>query len=57
MKWLHRVNEYWRKTSNKLEIDDARRETLNREGWRHICYGHPFGQVPVRGHGLRDIDR
>ncbi len=37
-------------------LDWARRECMDREGWRSICRGHSLGGRSRRGQGVRAID-
>lgn len=46
-----------REKGGRLGIESARRKCLNRKNWRHFCCNHSLGEVLMRGHDLRNIDR
>ncbi len=57
VKWINRVEEYWRERVGGRGLECAERECLNRETWRQLCRGHPLREVPGRGRGVGDINR
>lgn len=40
-----------------LGIDNTGRECLIRESWRCFFHGHPLGGVPIKGQGVRSLNR
>ncbi len=57
VKWINRVEEYWRVRVGGRGLECPERVCQNRGTWRQLCRGHPLGEVPGRGRGVRDIDR
>jgi len=49
VKWINRVDEYWRERDDRRGLDHAVRECRNRERWRLFCRGHPLEGIPQRG--------
>ncbi len=49
VKWINRVEEYWRERVGGRGLECDERECLNRETWRQLCRGHPLREVPMRG--------
>ncbi len=58
-RWRNRVKEYMceRGATRGGELDQARRECLDRERWRLFCHGHTLGGHPWREWDIRAIDR
>ncbi len=54
VKWLNKVEEYWSGREWVGEVWNGLRECLNRETWRQLCL---LGEVPLRGQGIKEIDR
>ncbi len=45
-RWADRVKEYVSEREVRgNELEWARRECMDRERWRFICHGHPFGDA------------
>ncbi len=42
VKWINRVEEYWRKRVGWLGLEYANRECLNKETLGQLCRGHPM---------------
>ncbi len=43
-RWKDKVNEYVsERGAMRNELEWARRECMDRERWRFVCHGHPFG--------------
>ncbi len=53
VKWINRVEEYWRKRAGERGMECAEKECLNRETWRQLCHGHPLGVGSWEGAGHR----
>ncbi len=43
VKWINRVEEYWRERAGGRGMECTERECLNRKTWRQLCRGHPLG--------------
>ncbi len=41
VKWINRVEGYWRERAGGRDLECAGRECLNRETWKQLCHGHP----------------
>ncbi len=42
VKWISRVEEYWRERAGGRGMECTERECLNRETWRQLFRGHPL---------------
>ncbi len=58
-RWGDRVKEYVYVSERGMRgkgLEWARRECMDRERWRSVCRGHPFGGHFRREQGVRAID-
>ncbi len=49
VKWINRVEEYWRERAGERGLECTERECLNRETWRLLYCGHPLGGGSCEG--------
>ncbi len=58
-RWRERVKEYMceRGVIRGGELDQTKRECLDRERWRRFCHGHSFEGCSRWERGVRAIDR
>ncbi len=56
-RWEDKVNEYViERGARGNGLKWARRECMDRERWRFVCHGHPFGGRFRRERGVGAID-
>ena len=54
--WKDMVKEYMheRSADRRWELEQARRESVDRDRWRLLCHGHPLGGHSQGKRGIRD---
>ncbi len=56
-RWEDKVKEYLNERGMRgNDLEQARRECMDRKRWRSVCRGHPLGVCFWRERGIRAID-